>query len=100
VSPKPPPGKVSVHVYLTEETDRRVRHLMADTRASKSAIVEAALGVYLNAIERSADFDAQMSSIRVAAGVTGKDLDALRSAVAKMGAEAAESIEGEPEGGN
>jgi len=47
VSPKPPAGKVSVHVYLTEETDRRVRHVMADTRLSMSAIVEAALTAWL-----------------------------------------------------
>jgi len=53
VSPKPPAGKVSVHVYLTEDTDRRVRHVMADTRQSMSAIVETALTAYLNAIEGS-----------------------------------------------
>jgi len=47
VSPKPPPGKVSIHPYITEETDRRVRHVMADTRQTMSAIVEAALTMYL-----------------------------------------------------
>jgi len=40
-------GRARIDVYLTEETDRRVRHLMADTRLSMSAIVEAALTAWL-----------------------------------------------------
>jgi len=58
VSPKPPAGKVAVHVYITEDTDRRVRHKVVDLRRSLSSCAEEAWLMWLAAQEEERRPDA------------------------------------------
>ena len=69
--------------------------------SNKAAIagVAVAAGIGL-AVKRFAEFDAAMSAVQASTGATGSELDALREAAVKMGAESVFSAREAAEGIN